>query len=73
MEWVDVVDVVVVNALRWLESHVVVTWVVVLSEAHGLSGIEQWAGIPTKGLQRMLGFGLNLPVGEVGILASFLD
>ena len=55
MERIDVVDVVVVDTLRWLESHVVVTWVVVLSEAHGLSSIEQWAGIPTKGLQGRLG------------------
>ena len=55
VERVDVVDVVVVDTLRWLESHVVVTWVVVLSEAHGLSSIEQWAGIPTKGLQWRLG------------------
>ena len=51
MEWGSVVDVVVVNSLRWLESHVVVAWVVVLSEAHRLSGIEQWTSITTKGLK----------------------
>ena len=51
MEWGSVVDIVVVDTLRWLESHVVMAWVEVLSEAHRLSGIEQWASIATKGLK----------------------
>ena len=52
MEWGSVMDVVVVNTLGWLESHVVVTWVVVLPESSGLCGEEQWAGISTNNLKR---------------------
>jgi len=45
MEYVGIVNVVVVNSLRWFESHVVMTWVVVLPEYSHLR-VEQWAGVP---------------------------
>lgn len=46
MERVNIVEVDTVDTLRWLETHIVVAWVVVLPECSYLRE-EQWAGIPT--------------------------
>ena len=66
------VNIIVVNALRWLESHVVIAWVVVLSERPHL-GEEQWASVLTQCLNGncyWIGISRDILVGEVEILAS---
>ena len=52
MEWVGVMDIHAVNTLRWLESHIIVAWVVVLPKCSHLR-VEQWAGIPTNSLKQI--------------------
>ena len=51
MEGVHVVDVSAIETLGWLEPHVVITWVEILSESPHWHR-EEWTDILTQSLKR---------------------